>query len=248
MPNKRGVSGLEVAISFAIFVTFVIAIFIYFNPINMPVTNSFLTILESSVKNNASISVNTIPFSMNRTVVNFEGADCFVIPNPFGAGANLSVTDEFSNNVAFQKSGDNLLIRTIASEKFYNINNYSNSDIDAKSANLACAKTYALVKDATRGDYNMSIPRTEQVYYLGSLLEMNKTYYAEYSALKGALKMPSASDFSVIVLNASMDEIVSMKKTFPKANILSKEFPVEILSINNGAIKIIKGYLRLLVW
>lgn len=114
--NKRGdISGVEVIISFTLFLTFLIFIFAYMNPLNMPASRSLLTVLENSVNENATIEMNVVPFAINKQGVT---QPCFSILNKFGD--NFFITDKDGNQVDFRLSDSNLLIQNTG--KFYNIN------------------------------------------------------------------------------------------------------------------------------
>jgi hypothetical protein len=225
--NKKGVSGIEMVISFVLFITFVFFIFTYMNPLSMPTSRSLLNDLENSVIENASIRVNITGFALNIAV-----GPCFSIQDSL---EGKFITDNKGNEVL---SNQQYKINN-SGEKFYYINS---AGIAGKYATLdSCT---SLVKGI---GYSLSVERTEKIYYNKSLASMKELYESNYSKLKQDLKFPASSDFSIIVFNSSQDKMISMEKTAPRVNVLSKEFPVEILSDNNG-IKIIKGYMRLLIW
>ena len=226
MKGKKGVSGIEMVVSFVLFITFVLFIFTYMNPLSMPASRSLLNDLENSVRENASVNINITGFSVS------TNAPCFSI------GENLAgkfITDSKGNEVFLNQSNINN-----TREKFYYINS---AGIAGKSAPLAgCAP---LVKGT---NYSLSVERTENVYYNKSLAKMKELYDSDYNQLKQVLKFPESSDFSIIVLDSNQNPIISMTKATPRVNVLSKEFPVEIISDDENGIKIINGYMRLLVW
>ena len=230
MTNKRGISGIEVIISFTIFIGFVIFIFVYMNPLNMPASRTSLTSLENAVSDNATIEIEVTPFAVNTTLL--AGKSCFQINNTFGE--NIFVTDKDDRKVSFGISGNNLLVNNTG--KFY----YINKGISGAQSTL----TDCLPLSKGNG-YSLSVPRTERFYYNKSLIALKNIYDTNYSKLKQNFKFPAVSDFSVIILNSSHSEIIAMTKPLPKMNILTKEFPIEILNDNGD---ITKGYIRLLAW
>jgi hypothetical protein len=61
------------------------------------------------------------------------------------------------------------------------------------------------------------------------------------------VELPDQVPVPVVLLDSAGNEIISMKKTVPKTNVVASEFPVQILSDESG-VKMIKGNMRLLVW
>jgi hypothetical protein len=229
MKNQKGVSGIEMIISFTLFITFVLFIFTYMSPLSMPASRALLNDLENSVMENASVNVNTTGFAINTLI----DKPCFSIDENL---AGKFITDSKGNEISSNQQKN----ITYSGEKFYYINSAGIAG-NYTPLNAGCVK---LSKGA---GYSLSVERAEKIYYNKSLANMKILYDNNYSRLKSDLKFPAGSDFSIIVLDSNQQEIISMKKTAPRVNVLSKEFPAEILSDENG-IKIIKGYVRLLVW
>jgi len=237
MHNKRGVSGVELIVSFVIFISFLTFIFSYMSPLSMPASRSVLTTLESAVSDNATVEIETTPFAVNETLLEQKNAACFKL-----SGESLTdvfITDNSGNEIAFQSGTGNV---EYTHEKFYYINKAAG--ITGKQKNLAESNCVPLTRNK---DYSTSIVRTKKVYYNTSLEELKNAYSSNYAGLKANLKIPANSDFSIIIFDSNQKEIISMAKPLPQMNIISKEFPIEILSDGNG-ITISKGFMRLLVW
>ena len=231
---KRGISAIEMIVSFILFLGFLVFIFAFMNPLSMPASRSLLTTLETSFNENATIEIETIPFAINEENV----IGCFQIEKEFGN--NFFITDKDRKNVNFKIEGNKITIENKG--KFY----YINKGISVPGA-YTCLNPQTLQKGEKKlgNAYSLSVPRTETMYYSKYLAEINKSYYNNYSGLRQDLKFPESSDFAIVVFDESKNKMFEMTKPLPRTNILSKEFPVEILS-ENGVI--IKGYMRLLVW
>ena len=235
--NNRGVSGVEMIVSFTLFFGFVLFIFAYMNPLSMPVSRSLLTTLENAVKENASMNIEAMGFAVNKTMLDsIGGARCFSLEDEAPLNS-VFITDHNGNEVAFQNGTKNV---NYTGEKFYYINNAS---ITGKQT----PPLTGCIPLKINLNYSLSVERTYNVYYNRSLASMKELYYSNYLQLKNDLKFPTGSDFAVIVFDSNQNKIISMEKTTPRVNVMSKEFPIEILSDDSG-IKIIKGYMRLLVW
>ena len=227
MMNKKGISGIELVVSFVIFLSFLVFLFAYLNPLRMPVQPNLLSSLENAVNENTSINILVQPFAINAIT-----GSCFII------NENLDkafITDSSGNEISFNKTTKSINY----TGKFYYINK---ANITGKQATFSGCIT--LKKDL---NYSLSVPRTERIYYNKSFSDLEEMYNASYENLKNSFKIPASSDFAIIVLDSEQKEIIRMAKPIPNINVLSKEFPIEILS-NESGIKISKGYLRLLVW
>jgi len=236
MNNKRGVSGIELIVSFVIFIAFLAFIFSYMSPLSMPASRSVLTTLESAVSDNATVEIETTPFAVNETMLELKNASCFELSgeNPL---IDVFITDNSGKEIAFQSNTGNV---EYTHEKFYYINKAAG--MSGKQATLEGCVPLTINKD-----YSTSIIRTEKIYYNQSLAELENAYKNNYASLKANLKIPANSDFSIIIFDSNQKEIISMTKPLPQMNIISKEFPIEILSDGNG-IMITKGFMRLLAW
>lgn len=232
--NKKGTSGTEVIISFALFISFVMFIILYLNPLSAAPTSSLLSSLESSIKENTSITLEDRGFAIDEHLIGAN--DCFKINNIYPSTDPIFITDSNGNTAQFKKDGGSLIVKT--SGKFY----YLHKGIEGSSA-ITCASTINLVEDVS---YSWSVGTKSTLYYSQSFANLKLIYDSNYAALKTAFRIPSTSDFSVIVMDENGAEIFTMTRNIPKVNVLSREFPIEILSSN--PVKINKGYLRILVW
>jgi len=226
-------------VSFTIFVTFLIFMFIYINPVRAPTAMSTSTALENSIALKTSVTLEVTPFATNQTLVSISGKGCFQIENP--SGSNIFVTDKDWRNVDFTISGENLLIKNTNS-KFYYI--YS-SNFAGKQATPPLADCLPLTKDVS---YSLSLARDEKMHSYRRFEEMNSSYYRDYAQLKKELNHPPGSDFAAIVFDQNGNELFSMTRFMPNVNIMSKEYPIDILDDRTPSIGIIKGYIRILSW
>jgi hypothetical protein len=242
MKNKRGITGVEMIVSFTIFVSFLVFIFVYMNPLNLPASKTLLTSLESAVAENSTIDIDLRPFAINDKGV-FE--DCFYIENDFGD--KFFITDVNDVKVDFGISGEEVLIKTQG--KFYNVYiGLGQGTFDASGCS-----TSALLKKGDAGtnfdhpgwEYSLSVIRKKRFYHKESLEGLKSAYEEDYNKLKQELKFPVTSDFSIIVFDSGKSEIISMTRVMPRVNILVKEFPVEIVD-DEGNVE--RGYMRLITW
>jgi len=238
MQNKKGVSGIELIVSFVIFIAFLVFIFSYMSPLSMPASRSVLTTLESSVSDNATVEIETVPFAVNESLpqLKSESTGCFKLSDEILS--KVFITDNSGKEIAFQSGTGNI---ENTHEKFYYINKAAGITGKQLPTGAECA---LLTRNK---DYSTSVVRTKKIYYNQSLAELANAYKNNYAELKANLKIPTNSDFSIIIFDSNQKEIISMTRPLPQMNIISKEFPIEILSDGNGII-ITKGFIRLLAW
>jgi len=176
------------------------------------------------------------PFAVNNTYLNEKGATCFTIANEFSPDS-FFITDDNGKEVEH-----NGAINVKYEKKFYYIH-INKQGIIGKPATFGACEP--LQKES---GYSLSVSRTEQIFYNKSLQEMKKQYDTNYIKLKTELKMPASSDFSIIVFDSEKKQIISMTKAMPRANIMARETPIELLNSDDEGVTISKGYMRLLVW
>lgn len=220
--RKRGVSAIEMIISFLLFLGFLAFIFAYLNPFKEGPSFSGTESLYSEIEKTLSIQINSIG-------LNIEGSgDCFVIKNLFYG--NVFVLDENGNKINAERMGEDVMIE--GGKNFYYI--YDNAE-DSKSKSLESCKTPE--------KYSWSVKSNELVFSFDKMKKMNESYYAEYNSLKNLLKIPAGKSFAIMVYDSSRKKIFDMTRTIPKTETISLEYPIEMLkenSIQKGAIRIIE--------
>jgi uncharacterized pyridoxamine 5'-phosphate oxidase family protein len=239
MSNKRGTtSGTEVIVSFVLFTAFVVFIFAYLNPLKPAPTSSLLTNLEIEFQKNTSISIDTKPFAVNKTLLDkiSPSPSCFALRDHIFS--KVFITDKYGKEVSYTEGTGNV---KYTGEKMYYANNASR-EVNATTENLAGC----IILDKDK-NYSWSVVISSKIYYNKSITELKNAYDKNYTAVKNNFKIPSNSDFSILILDSNRNEIIKMEQPIPRVNALSKEIPIEILSDDNG-LKTTKNYLRMTVW
>lgn len=216
--GKRGVSAVEMIISFLLFLGLITFIFVYMNPLGKSSTLMTNEAIAEGIEKYAGIE-------MNVTGISSEGSACFSVQNVFGQYP--FVMDEDGNKVGSMMEGGNLYIE--GGRKFY----YVYSGDSPEHYNLSGCRDR---------NYSTSVMGAEKTYSYKKLAEMNTTYHSNYASLKSELKIPSSRDFTLTLFDDSMEKIVDMSGSIPKRQIVSLEYPVEILKDN----EMIKGTMRIL--
>jgi hypothetical protein len=216
MMNKRGVSTIEIIVSFAIFVAFVVFILLYINPTKQDWTPSLLIDLETGVKQTASVEIMEVPI-----VVTGAAGGCIniSIPQPLrdSSNGNISVLDLDNKNIT---NGVNLNGNSVQMERtgtFYRI--IQSTEIDKNTPLDGCQSV----------TYTPSVERSELIYSYKKLIAMNNSYYTKdgYTALKQQLNFPLTSDFGIAVSTDTFN--ITMQKNIPLTQVRVTNYPVQIL-------------------
>ncbi len=255
--NKKGITGVEMVISFAIFISFLMFILIYMNPIQAPTSKVLVTNLEAALYDNLTIKLNVLPFAINKTAMEWYVAHasnyrdlCFRIVNPYTPAPN--------ENKTFIALGDGTLVGSKMSVRYpgyLNINYTDHSKFYYIYLGYNRTEPFTVNENGNNGctpldipnvNFSFSSPRSVEYYDHSRIRLLNKSYFETYETAKNSLHYPSNSDFSVIIFNSSHGEVYNMRRNIPRVNVLSKEFPIEIF--DNATLQTSKGYIRILTW
>lgn len=211
--NKKGVSTIEIIVSFTIFVAFVLFIMAYINPIKRDISNSLLVNLEAGVQKNAMSNLDEFP-----VVIKDHTAVCFTIQNPFAVSANLSARALDSSIIPHQISGSSISLANITNDIY----------IIMQSDEITQASTPGFPGGCSSPAYQPTVSRSEKLYSYKKLVIMNDSYYNKYSQLKEKLNYPLTSDFNIIISDTESN--FSMNRTIP-SNVKIKvlRYPIQIL-------------------
>ena len=215
MENKRGVSAVEVIVSFTIFVAFVVFIFAYLNPIKKDISDALLVSLEAGVKKNAMSELREFPIVVN------NAPKCISIGLnnlPFNMSeGNLSVKKLNDDIISHKISGNNLWIENMSESLYRIIYSDEIEKIDSSSLNGCVTPSYGT-----------TVERVERIYSYKKLVRMNYSYFNDYTTLKQKLNYPITSDFAILISNN--DNNFSISKNIPKnMNVKVRKFPIQIL-------------------
>lgn len=232
--SKAGQGHVEMIISFVIFVGFILAIFIFINPVQTPQTSYVsLDLVQEILMANLSSQIQSVPL-----VVAGVNKSCFIINNSFNNGGNLLVRDFNGNLVPSKVEGDKLYIKNVTT-KLYTLyysdflENYSDfSFVDCQTL--------------TNNLYKYGFLINENRIFIKNILDLNQDYLRDYSDLKSELKI--TSDFDFVVYNLSRGIVSNDSLTIHKirnGNNLVREIPLRIL---NGSASEQDILLSLRVW
>lgn len=235
--KRKGITYVEIMISFAIFISLLIAIFLFIRPIREPQLSSvLLDIAEAGLEKNGTIALTSIPFrigSVSGGIIPIPGGvsidDCFSIEHPLNVGTgkdqlqenNIFLKDKDGKDVEFNIDSTKMLIPKIGG--FYTI--YFSFDETFVSNTLDCDK----VTQIASPDAAFSSPRVETLFSRNKLEELKSKYDTDYEGLKQEWFLPDESGFSITV-TLSDDATINMEKVPPAGkNVFSRDITFHML-------------------
>jgi len=241
--NKRGISAVEMLMSFAIFLGVVISMFVYLQPIREPQLNSLLFgIIEQKLQEETEIVLTVLPFKM----VGFPGvsqvAGCFWFESPFDliTEETTLIKDKGMNSIDFSirdrtESGVSFKAIFVGSGKkeFYYIITSSE-----EISNIQ----YSPPPSCLKADVKFSVPRIEEALSFVKISELLAKEYENDEGNEGIKvdwKFPRSNDF-----NIKLGEIGIGKEPPENVNVFSKVVRKDVFE--NG--EIVKRDVMIKVW
>jgi len=223
MENRKGISHIEIILSFVIFAGFLIFLLAIFNPFRSYNPSSvYLNILERGIINNISSKVDFFTLRLNKNIPN-----CFYFSYDMGL-KNVSAKDKDYNKVEAKSilAGDKKQITVNGVGDFYYIYGYEGFEED--NINQVCKELKKV------DDYTIGLSRTYDMVSFTKLLAFQERYNSDYTGLKKELE--TTQDFSFNVKDSLGNVSLSVTKNVPKTNVFSMNAPIQIV-YNNGSFK-----------
>ena len=228
--GRRGAAHIEVILSFVLFISFLIFVFAFINPVKRTEpSRALLDIAGQEIIKNSSVNITTASFKLDYT----PAAPCFNI-NLLEVGVNEIIGD---NNVIIRDSEDN----AIKSRKI-------NADLGIETSG-DCYKIFAS-EDFNAVSYspascedievdNIAIGQvtTRKAISFERIIKFNSTYSQDYKTLKQSINFPAGNDFGFVLKDNSRNVILDALKEKPEsAIVIAKEQPIELVYENSSSI------------
>lgn len=222
--DKKGLSHVEVVLSFIIFLGFSIFLLALFKPFNLSGINTQnLDSLERGVKNYAEINMEKISFLLlNDTscgIINYSLNNDIVMKNNLG-----------QNIDAYLKAKKDIYFKSGINGDFYFV--YSCSEFKNKNFGNRCG-------ELPSSNYSLSVYSSSKIISAKQIENFNKTYWEDYEDLKNTLGINF--DFSFGVYDINNNFIYSGKAPAKNAN--SRTLLIETV-YESGEIKLNRLNLR----
>lgn len=220
MRNKKGISHVEMILSFVIFIGFLIFIFAIFRPYSFGKKETYL---ESSVRSVLDYTnTKVLVLSINASGINDP---CFYFNYGLDYGLDKVIVKDRNNNFV-QATADigNRKVYINGGNNFYYVFSNPNFTEDRFNTN-ECGVSNSII---------IGLIRTYEMSSFIKLKELENRYFNEYDNLKKELEIPSSSDFAFSVRDNLGNYLINRTGN-PKGRVRinAKDIPIQILYETN---------------
>lgn len=231
---KRSQSHVEMILSFMIFIGFITAMFIFFNPLQQTkVRTTFLDVTENRLIENLSIEYQTIPLFLDDHVVRDI---CINIDKIDTDKSNILVKDIEGNELASSMGTSKIYIDTMGND-FHRIY-FSDHFIGEKAPPTTGSCEGSDEKDLTiKDDYTLGILNTKNAVFMGNIKDFIKAYTKENNYEKVKEELDITNDFEIRVYNKT-DELMFEASIYKPVTIdvVARNIPVLAIDRNGNPV------------
>jgi hypothetical protein len=214
----RGVvSHVGVVLSFVIFVTFIIFLYIIIRPaVDSENKQNLLDNIKDIIVENssadlvsASVFIGDVPQNCVRLVGFLSKVEM---------GNRIIAINENGEVLTNEISGQDLYVRKNNDEKFLKIYGSEEFDVTENGTMPGCVSSYTL-----------GLVRTEKIVFEKPIIQLIDNYNSDYESLKEELNIGSGNDFSLGFTYANGTSVSTQEREII-ANVFINEFPVQYIS------------------
>jgi len=232
MKTKKGISHLEMILSFVIFISFLIFLFIIFPVRNTEQGKAGLEAAETGILNFTDARITSLGVGLNDTAIEkiIDKKNCFCFETGLDIGKVIvkDDADKSANATAISKIKDGKIdgskVCINGTEKFYQI--YYSTYFTEKAFLIDCftiTQEYGL-KIGILSDYRaLSYDRINS---------LNTSYYSDYNKLLTQFSMPKDSNFGFIITDMNGKEIFRVMKEKTGGGVNARNIPIQIAYTN----------------
>lgn len=241
LKRKKGISHVEMILSFVIFIGFLIFIMAIFRPFSIGKKESYINSIEKGILEHVSVNVTLATIMVSNVP---SGSTCFsfgselnpvIVKNKDGIFVKAN-SDRTTNIIKIQ--GGNNFYYILSSEKFI-------EDGFSLPPGTTCA-------DIDITSYSLGLTREYKMLSYQKIDEMENKYLSDYKGLARELGIPASRAFSFSVRDSN--EVVIFNSGEPKGKFMvtAKDIGVQIIHENANygiqAGNIIFAKLNIRVW
>lgn len=231
MRTKRGTSHVEIILSFMLFISFIIFMFIVFKPLDIFLkSTSDLEIVEDKILKNISTILSVLfPISIDSSVYSImQSEPCFYIDNPLNESSTLPLImkNKTGGIINASRQGGDIYFEN--SGNFYNL--FYSLELKERELSDTSSCTTKLSYELGNEEYTIGLIRSYEVISYSKLIDFKENYNENYEQLKKELGLED--DFEISILN-SPEIIFEPAKDKPQGvKILARDVSILILKEN----------------
>ncbi len=238
--NRRG-SHVGMILSFVIFITFVVFLYVVVNPAVNTGEDKRTTLdyIDSQISKNVSAVLMTTSVEINSSSNPLE--ECIALKS-FLFYANISApniivkNEEETVQETYDRMFDLIIVREDSNNRFFKI--YQSIKFDRLDENLT---TCSEIEEA---GYKIGTIQTSTYIFEKELYQLVGYYGTNYEALKTALKIPPGNEFG-LGFTQSNGTRIEVGTAPSSANVYAEEIPVQYVDSQTN---IQSGFINIRVW
>lgn len=248
MKNKRG-SHVGIILSFVIFVTFLVFLYVVIQPALNGVENKrlFLDYLKMKIIENVSenftigsvsILLSENPSVPNSVCVKFQDLTERIVAIK---DSRVVVKDEHGVILPFYVSLSKKeleVTRGDLTHLFFKI-------FDSPTFAVGTGTTTSSCNEIKQNQYIIGMVTTDEYIFNTSILEMKTAYETDYEKLKEYLKVPTGRDFGLSFTDSTGTKIFDLGESVKLTSVYAEEVPIQYV---DEKANILPGFINIKVW
>ena len=234
--SRKG-THVGVVISFMIFVTFLVFLYIIVQPaIRTKISKQApLDYLENDLISWVSTDLTTAS-----VFVDLPGSSCFILENfitKTGIDENIIVIDDSGTTFNSYISGPSLIIDTGGSDLLLKVRVSKEFDPIGPPGPSGCT-------NVNENGYTIGLIRTDEYVFESKVGELMEEYKNNYSGVKDVLKVSSEDEFGFSFTYAN-DTVIKTEEVNVSISVFAKEIPIQYIDKNAGKMS---GLINIRIW
>ena len=229
--GKKGLSHVEVIISFLIFISFVLFLFFVLNPTKHIQASPNIDNIISKFNEKTAVQLDEITLKGNT-------AGCVVVPLSFtNVNPPAKVIAKKSSGLKIDAKSDSGNIYVQGGDTFYKILS-SSAFSESTFSTIGCVPL-------NPADYNFGLHITRNITSLAQLASFEAMYDVSYAQVKSSLGIGNNFEFAFKVFKDGSEVISATQRRVIRTGIFIKHVPI-IIAESNGELK--TASLRIELW
>ena len=238
MSQRKG-THIGVVLSFVIFITFLIFLYMEVQPtINLDEKKNLLEFVENGIIGKSSADLTSVSLFIDKN----NPQNCVELVNFFsnvGVGEKVIVTNDVAKIDQVSKSGNNLLILRNSGDLFFKI--YESEEFTA--INTGTLGTCQPLNEVNNG-YILGLIKTNKQIFETKIIKLINDYYADYELFKEEIGVGLGDEFG-FGFTYNNGTVIKTKETNVSVSVYADEIPIQYIS-DSAALE--PGFLSVKVW
>lgn len=229
--EKKSQTHVEIILSFAIFVGFIFAIFVFLNPLKtLQADYSSLEDIQNMLLDNVSITYKSASLILDEGI----SKECIIVNDTLGATGTLLVKGKDGIKPS-KKENNKIYLKKDLDERYFMLYFSNAFNFYTSEFGVGC-----VVLD--KANYTFGALNIERTAMLDKLAMLNTTYMNDYDAVKKNLRI--ARDFDFYVLDENRNTIMNdtlIKHKVTARTTVVREIPLNVIDSNANIRPVIFG-------